>query len=189
MIIEALRIVVLAGFGYAATVAVTNWAVSTRKLDPFGAWPRFIRRISDPVLAPLERSLVRSGRNPQDAGWWLAGLALVGGLVVLAGAGWLAGMANTALRAGRAGPRAVISLIVSLAFSLVTVSLLIRVLGSWLQVGRYNKWMRPFYFLTDWIVRPIQRVMPPFGAFDFSPFVAYLVLVLLRGMVGGMFGV
>ncbi len=189
MIMEALRIIVLAGFGYASAVALTNWAVGTRRMNPSGPWPRLIRRVSDPVLLPLERSLVRNGRNPQEAGWWLAGIALGGGLVLLATVGWLAGMVATVASAGRGGPRAVISLIVSLAFWLVQMSLLIRVIGSWLQVGRYTRWMRPFYLATDWIVGPIQRVMPPFGRFDFSPFVAYLLLIVIRSMVAGMFGV
>jgi uncharacterized protein YggT (Ycf19 family) len=40
--------------------------------------------------------------------------------------------------------------------------------------------MRPFYFLSDWIVEPIRRRLPPMGAIDLSPWVAYLVLFLLR---------
>jgi len=44
----------LARKGYAAVVALTHWAVRRRTIGPFGAWPRFVRRISDPVL--LEKS-------------------------------------------------------------------------------------------------------------------------------------
>jgi YggT family protein len=37
--------------------------------------------------------------------------------------------------------------------------------------------------LTDWLIRPIRRILPPFGMLDFSPLVAWLVLTLLRGFV------
>ena len=62
-------------------------------------------------------------------------------------------------------------------------AILIRVLGSWLGVGRYNRWMRPFYSVTDWLVEPIRRRLPPFGALDLSPVAAYLLLLLLRGAI------
>lgn len=47
-------------------------------------------------------------------------------------------------------------------------------------VGRYNRWMRPFYSATDWLIEPIRRRLPPFGAIDVSPVLAYLLLLLLR---------
>jgi len=40
--------------------------------------------------------------------------------------------------------------------------------------------LRPAYFLTDWLVEPIRRVLPPMGAFDWSPLAAWLVLVVLQ---------
>jgi uncharacterized protein YggT (Ycf19 family) len=40
--------------------------------------------------------------------------------------------------------------------------------------------MRPIYWLTDWIVEPIRRILPPTGAFDFSPVVALVVLYVLK---------
>ena len=35
---------------YASVVAVTHWAVRSRRITPFGIWPRYMRRASDPVL-------------------------------------------------------------------------------------------------------------------------------------------
>jgi uncharacterized protein YggT (Ycf19 family) len=40
--------------------------------------------------------------------------------------------------------------------------------------------MRPFYSATDWLIEPIRRRLPPFGAIDVSPVLAYLLLLLLR---------
>jgi YggT family protein len=63
------------------------------------------------------------------------------------------------------------------------VALFVRVIVSWLGGLRYARWMRPIYLLTDWLVKPIQRHMPPFGMLDLSPLVAYLVLMVLRWAV------
>ena len=46
--------------------------------------------------------------------------------------------------------------------------------------------MRPLVLLTDWIIEPIRRILPPIGMIDFSPMVAWLVLWVARGLVLGM---
>jgi YggT family protein len=37
--------------------------------------------------------------------------------------------------------------------------------------------------LTDWLIEPIRRILPPLGMIDFSPLVAWLVLSLVRSFV------
>ena len=37
--------------------------------------------------------------------------------------------------------------------------------------------------LSDWIIEPIRRVLPPFGMIDFSPLVAWLVLSIVRSFL------
>ena len=46
------RAIVVVALVYASIVALTHWAVRRRKIGPFGAWPRLVRRLSDPVLLP-----------------------------------------------------------------------------------------------------------------------------------------
>src|SRR5690606_17710582 len=86
---RAVRIIIVGFLAYAVAVAATHWAVQRRHVQPFGAWPRFVRRASDPVLAPIERRLVRMGRSPQDAPLWLLGLVILAGLLLLALVNWL----------------------------------------------------------------------------------------------------
>jgi len=40
--------------------------------------------------------------------------------------------------------------------------------------------VRPAYVLTDWVVEPIRRVLPPAGGFDWSPLAAWLALWVLK---------
>jgi YggT family protein len=180
------RGLVVAALIYASIVALTHWAVRRRKIGPFGAWPRLVRRASDPVLLPLERRVIRFGGNPQDAPFWLLGIVVVGGLILLSLTNWLLGMAGTVTAMAGARPRDWIRLAVSGAFTVVMVSIFIRVIASWFGIGPYRRWMRPFVLLTDWIVEPIRRLLPPMGMIDFSPMVAWLVLWVARGLVLGM---
>jgi YggT family protein len=56
------------------------------------------------------------------------------------------------------------------------IALLVRVIASWLGVSPYSKWIRPFAVLTDWLLEPLRRVLPPMGPLDLSPMVAYFLL-------------
>ena len=177
------RIVVVTALVYASAVALTHWAVRSRRITPFGAWPRFMRRASDPVLLPLERRVIRSGGSPQDAPLWLVGIVIVGGLLLLTLVHWLAGFAVTLGILAESGPRAWVRFAVSGLFTLVMIALFVRVISSWFGISPYRKWMRPVMALTSWIIDPIRRILPPLGMIDFSPLVAWLVLSLVRGFV------
>jgi YggT family protein len=176
----SLRIVVFGTAALSGVIAVTNWAVTRGYLQPFGAWPRFVRRSSDPLLRPIERRLLGAGGNPQSAPWWLFFIVLLGGLALLEVARWLVGIIFNLAHLGQAGPAGIVRQLVSWTFQLLMAAVFIRVIASYFGGLRYARWLRPVYTLTDWLVIPIQRRMPPVGIFDLSPLVAYLILLVLR---------
>ena len=51
-------------------------------------------------------------------------------------------------------------------------------IASWVQLPPSNPIGRIIYGLTEPLLRPIRRVLPPMGGIDFSP-VALLVIVQL----------
>jgi YggT family protein len=180
------RTIVVVALVYASLVALTHWAVRRRKIGPFGPWPRLVRRVSDPVLLPLERRVIRFGGSPQDAPLWLVGIVILGGLILLSLTNWLLGIVGSLGTLASASPRDWIRFLVSWAFSLVMAAIFIRVIASWFGVSDYRPWMRPLVFLSDWIIQPIRRLMPSTGMIDFSPMVAWLVLWVARGFVLGL---
>jgi YggT family protein len=99
---------------------------------------------------------------------------------------WLIDAAVRLSWVAQSGPRMWLETLVSFAFTILMAAILVRVIGSWLGAGPYRKWMRPFYLLTDWLIEPIRRILPPIGMFDFSPMVAWLVLYVVRGFVLGL---
>jgi YggT family protein len=182
----AVRVFVVVALVYASVVALTHWAVRRRQIGPFGPWPRLVRKLSDPVLLPVERRVIRFGGSPQDAPLWLLGIVVLGGLVLLSLTNWLLGMVGTLGALASASPRDWIRILVSWAFSLVMLAIFVRVIASWFGVSEFRRWMRPLVLISDWIIQPIRRILPPTGMIDFSPMVAWLVLWVARGFVLGL---
>jgi YggT family protein len=176
----ALRYVVFGVVVLAALVALASWLVRTRRLSPFGRLGRALRKATDPIMRPVERRLVRMGGNPAHAGGWLIVLTAVAGIVLISLAGWLVATYQTASLAARGGSRDTFRLIVELLYRILSLALIVRVVAGWFGMFRYSKWIRPAYILTDWLVEPIRRIVPPLGAMDVSPIVAWLVLMVAR---------
>jgi YggT family protein len=182
----AVRVLVIIALIYATVVALTHWAIRTRRINPFGAWPRLVRRGSDPVLLRLERRVIAAGGSPQSAPLWLLGIVVAGGLVLMSLTAWLIDAVVRLSWMAQSGPRMWLESLVSFAFTVVMAAILIRVIASWFGIGPYRRWMRPIVALTSWIIDPIRRILPPLGMFDFSPMVAWLVLYVVRGFVLGL---
>jgi YggT family protein len=180
------RSIVILALAYASLVALTHWAVRSRRINPFGAWPRFMRRVSDPVLHPMERRVVSAGGNPQNAPLWLLAVVIAGGLVLMSLTGWVIDALARLSWMAQSGPRFWLQTLVSLLFTVLMTAILIRVIASWFGIGPYRRWMRPIMALTSWLIDPIRRILPSFGMFDFSPMVAWLVLYVVRGFVLGL---
>ncbi len=178
----ALGIVALTG-----VVWLTHWGVRQRRIGPFTPWSKTVRHLSDPMLRPLEKQLVRRGANPQDASLWLLGLSVLVGLILVSLVRWILGFVLGAIALVQAPPRVWAGVAVSSAFGLVMMAIFVRYLVSWFGVPPTARWLRPLVWLTDWIIVPIRRVLPPFGMIDASPIAAYFALYLLRGLVMSVF--
>ena len=164
----------------AALVALGSWLVRTRRVSPLGAIGRTLRTVTDPIMRPLERRVVRMGGNPVNAGGWLIVITAIAGIVLVSLSGWLLGTFRTAQAAASSGPRDTVALIVEILYRILLYALIARIIAGWFGLFRYSKWMRPAYILTDWMVEPIRRIVPPLGTLDISPLVAWLALWLAK---------
>ncbi len=177
-----LRYMVFGVLVLATAAAVASWAVRTRRISPFSKWANFIRRSTDPILKPIEGKILQRGGNPQTAEWWLLGGTIIGGIVVISMAGWLVDQFRIVSVAGERGPGTVIRLVLYYASRIISFAIVIRVIGSWFGAGRQTRLMRPMYLLTDWIVEPLRRIIPPFGMMDVTPLVAWFLIQIVTGM-------
>ena len=182
-----LRIVVFVVAAVALVVFTIDWLVRTRRLSPFGAVARFFRRVVDPLIVPVARRVVRSGGLPASAPWWALVVVVLGGLVLLALLEFVRGQFAFAAAAGGAGARGVLAVLITWTFGILQLALIVRVIASWVRISEFSRWIRWTVPLTEWILRPLRRLIPPLaGTIDLSPLVAFLVLALLRSLLLGM---
>lgn len=178
--LELLRALVFAAAAVAAVAGCAAQLVRKRAINPFGRTARTVRRLTDPLLAPIERRLVRTGMNPQHAAWWLVGITVFSGILLITVAEWLAIEALTVRAAAKHGGRTVAYLVLDWGLGLLSIAMVVRVIGSWMGASRYTWWMRPFAWATEWLLAPIRRVVPAFAMFDLSPLVAWFLIWLVR---------
>jgi YggT family protein len=171
----------------AAVVATVDWAVRTRRLNPFGPTARFFRRAIDPLMVPIERRVIRAGGRPSSAPLWALGGVVVGGLLLIALIDLLTRQLAFAATAFSLGPRGVLVLVIGWTFALLRIALIVRVVSSWVRVSPFSRWVRWSYGLTEWMLAPLRRVIPLLGGIDVTPIVAYILLGLLEGLVAGPF--
>jgi len=174
-LVHGVRVAVFALAVVAAVVALVDWLVRTRRISPFNGIARFFRRSVDPLMVPVERTIIRAGGQPASAPWWSLVAVVVGGVILISLLEFIGGLLLQ-LGGGISNPRALPIILLSWAFKLVELALIVRVLSSWLPISPYSRWIRWTYPLTDWILVPLRRVIPLLGMIDITPIVAYLLL-------------
>jgi YggT family protein len=180
------RYAVFAAFIVSALVAGAGWVVRTRRVSPFGALGRALRAVSDPLIRPVEARVVRLGGNPVNAGWWLVVVVAIAGVVLLSLLDWVVRTSYRIAAAVTGGPQATLAFVILTLYDVLFAAVVLRVIASWFGFFRYARWMRPVYLLTDWLLEPIRRLLPPMGAIDWSPLVALLALWVMKQLLLGV---
>jgi YggT family protein len=171
-----------------ALVALIDWLVRTRRLNPFNPVARFFRRVVDPAIAPVERRVVRAGGMPHAAPWWALVAVVLGGIILLAALRFIHTQILMATAMADAGPRGILILLVRWTFAILQIAIFARVVSSWLRVSPSSWWVRWSFALSEPILRPLRAVIPPLGMIDVTPIIAYFALALLQPLVLGAIG-
>jgi YggT family protein len=166
-----------------AVICAFDWAVRTRRINPFSKSARFFRGRVDPMIAPVERVLVRTGANPAAAPWWAIAAFAIAGVLLISVLQFLGSILTQAMFAAQ-DPASIPKLLLSWAFSILYLALLVRVLSSWLPISPHSKWIRWSFVLTNWMITPLSRVIPRVGMFDITPIVAYFLLKIIQSVFG-----
>ncbi len=173
-----LGVAVVTGIG-----ALASWATQTRRLSPFGGLGRFTRQKVDPLFQPAERRLLLMGGQPAHAPWWTLAAVVVGGLLLISGLQFVIGQLLEARAAALGGARGLVRLGVSWTFSVLKLSIIVRVISSWVGGSRYKRPWSWAFAITDPFMEPLRRIVPTLGPIDISPLVAYFGLSILQALV------
>lgn len=178
-----LRTAFLIGGVVLGAVAAADWAVRTRRLNPFGSVARFLRARVDPQLVGIERRVLRAGGRPTATPLWALMVYVIAAMLVLAGLQLISALMLEAVRATTMGGGELLLLVVRWTFGFLTFALLVRVVASWIPSLGASRWVRWSYGATEWMLRPLRGLIPSIGVIDITPIVAYFALQLLQFLV------
>ena len=159
-------------FGLYALVVMLRFLLQLTRADFYNPLSQFIVKATSPVLNPLRRII------PGIGGKDIASLVLA----------WLVLAVQTLLTLAIAGqglaPLAALLLaipdLLELTINIFLYSILIMVVISWINPAGHNPAISILYSLTEPLMRPARRLIPPMSGIDLSPMVVMIGLVLLK---------
>jgi YggT family protein len=182
-VIVILRTVLLSIAAVFAAICVLDWAVRTRKISPFNAIARFCRSTVDPIIAPVERSVVRAGGTPAAAPLWALAVIVIGGILLLTLLDMVRLEVVKTIIASNQGAAGIYHLLVSWTFTILKTAIIVRVISSWLPISPYSKWVRWSYQLSEPMLAPLRRFVPALGGLDITPILAYILLSIIESFL------
>jgi YggT family protein len=74
-------------------------------------------------------------------------------------------------------------LFINIFFNLLIIALFIRILLSWFRIADDNFLVQILFNITNPILLPFQKIIPPVGMIDFSPIAAFIALEIIRELL------
>ena len=78
--------------------------------------------------------------------------------------------------------------LLSLTLYIFLIAILIQAVMSWINPGSYNPMTALIHQLTEPVLRPARKILPPFSGLDLSPLLAIIFINLLIMLIPALFG-
>jgi YggT family protein len=137
-----------------------------------------ILKLTSPVVIPVRRIVPPIGRLDTATVLVAFIIQYITILLVLLILGSTAGFAAIAVTA-------IVNLAL-LTLRLFVFAIIIRVILSWIAPGGYNPAIAIIHSMTDRILQPFRRAIPPMGGLDLSPLFAIILLMAATIVVAGL---
>lgn len=171
--LNPLEFIINALFGLYILLIMVRFLLQRVRADFYNPVSQFVVKVTNPPLRPLRRII------PGVGGIDVASIVLMMLLQLLS-------LSLILLLRGQGVPLGTlffwsIAELVSLAITVYIGAILIQVIVSWINPGAYNPVLSLLHSLTEPLLRPARRLLPPVSGFDLSP-----ILVLLALQIGKM---
>lgn len=158
-------------FGAYLLIVLLRFLLQAVRADFHNPISQFVVKATAPPLNPLRRII------PGFRGWDIASLVLL----------WLVQSLELLLigaiggrGAGLAAFAWAVPELVALILNFYFYAILIQVILSWVSPGNYNPAVSLIHSLTEPLLGPARRMIPPLGGLDLSPMLVMVGLVLLQ---------
>jgi len=159
-------------FGLYILLVMLRFLLAVVRADFYNPVSQFIVKATDPPLKPLRRILPSVGKLDTSTVFLMLALQILSFTLI------------ALLRGGSFSIGALLILSVAELFSLflnvLLFSILIQVIISWINPGTYNPAVSLLYSLTEPVLRPCRRLIPPISGMDLSPLVALIAIQLIK---------
>lgn len=171
-LIQPLVFVIQVVFGFYALVVMLRLLFQLVRADFYNPISQFVVKLSHPLLAPLRRVIPAIGRVDTACvvlAWLVLSLEIL--LLIL-----LLGLPTSPLMALVWALPALIELVINIFL----VAIIAQALMSWINPDPYNPAMSLLRSLTQPLLGPAQRLIPPIGGLDLSPMLVILGIYVLK---------
>lgn len=165
---------------------VLRLIVDALDLNPFGWISRTTHRLTDGLIIPVRGGLRNFGMDPKFAPLVVILLVILMGYffqqLVRAIAETIVGVLVSVHDGAMIS---VLGYILYGAISIYILLIVIRIVFSWGRVSYRNRIMRFLFDVTEPLLGPLRRIIPPLGWIDISPIVAFIILWLFQAAIAG----
>lgn len=159
-------------FGLYILAVMLRFLLAAVRADFYNPVSQFLVRVTNPVLQPLRRVIPSIGKLDTSA------------VVVMLALQMLSFVVIALLRGGQLSVPALLILstaeLIGLFLNVLLFSILVQVIISWVNPGTYNPAISLLYSLTEPVLRPCRRLIPPISGIDLSPLVALIAIQLIK---------
>ncbi|MCK4951720.1 MAG: YggT family protein [Gammaproteobacteria bacterium] len=158
-------------FGFYILMVMLRFMLQIVRADFHNPVSQFLVKITSPALKPLRRFIPGVAGIDMSAIVLLLGLKFIEQLLtfLLMGSGIHIGALILISVTG----------LISLALYIYIIGIFVQVIFSWIQPGASNPIIILLYQLTEPVMRPVRRLLPPISGLDLSPLLAIIVLQLI----------
>lgn len=157
-------------FGAYILILLLRLLLQYFRADFYNPVSQFIVKVTQPVLQPIRRVVSPLGGLDSASLLLMLVLKVVELKLVLAMLGHTAGLGGLLVLA--------VAALISLTLDVFFWAILAQVIISWVNPGMYNPMVGLLRSLTEPLLAPARRIIPPMGGLDLSPIVVIILLKL-----------
>ena len=159
-------------FGLYILTVMLRVVLAVVRADFYNPVSQFLVKVTNPPLLPLRRFIPSFGKVDTSALVLMLILQMASfGLIAL-------------LRGGQFSLWALLILsfaeLVGLLLNVFLFAIFIQVIISWVNPGTYNPVVSLLFSITEPVLRPCRRLIPPMSGMDLSPLVALIAIQLAK---------
>ena len=171
-LLNPLEFIINTLFGLYILLLMVRFLLQWMRADFYNPVSQFVVKVTTPALRPMRRMI---------PGWGGIDFAAIVLMLLLQ----LLSLSLILLLRGQGLPPVTLLFwslaeLASLAINVYIGAIFIQVIISWVNPGTYNPVVSLLHSLTEPLLRPARRLLPPISGFDLSPLLVLLALQVLK---------